>query len=129
MASPETYLRAAIEEATGVLAYPLAAPAAAAPPFIVYRRDSTTRERQLDTVVGTPAGAFSVEIYCDSYSGGKDLADQIREEIDNFSGSVEGLTIESVSISEESDAEPTYLDGRDSPTYSVVQSYLIVWQE
>jgi Protein of unknown function (DUF3168) len=129
MASPETYLRAAIEAATSVDAYPLAAPAAAAPPFVVYRRDSTTRERQLDTVVGTPAGAFSVEIYCDSYSGGKDLADQIRESIDNFSGSVDGLTIESVSISEESDAEPTYLDGRDSPTYSVLQSYLIVWQE
>lgn len=129
MPSPEQLLRNKIEAAASIDAYPLTAPAAILPPFCIFSRTSTTRERQLTSVVGTPMGLFSVEIYSDGYSEGKDLADLIREALDEFSGEEDGLTVQSVSLSEEADGTPVLFDGHETPTYVVTQTYSIVWEE
>ena len=83
----------------------------------------------MDGTLGGPAGQFDVEIYCDSYSAGKDLAALVMGSVIDFEGTANGVTIFSSDISDESDGQPVFLDGRDVPTYVISQSYLIHWQE
>ena len=83
----------------------------------------------MDGTLGGPAGQFDVEIYSDSYSAGKDLAALVLDALIDFEGTANGVTIFSSDISEESDGQPVFLDGRDVPTYVISQSYLIQWQE
>ena len=73
MASPEAWIRATIEAESSVDAYPMVVPEGTVPPFIIYSRSSTTRERAMDGTLGGPAGQFAIEIYCDSYSAGKEI--------------------------------------------------------
>ena len=129
MASPEAWIRATIEAESSVDAYPMVVPEGTVPPFIIYSRSSTARERALDGTLGAPAGQFDVDIYCDSYSAGKDLAALLVGSLVDFEGVANGVTILSTDITEESDGQPVFLDGRDVPTYVVSQSYLINWQE
>lgn len=129
MASPEGWIRNAIEDGAGCPAYPVAAPGNAAPPYVLYSRNGTDRERNLDGSVGSPVGDFAIEIYSDGYLQGKGLADLVRAALNDFSGEADGATIDHVDLTEESDGSPIYLDGRDVPTYVISQSFTIRWQE
>ena len=129
MASPEAWLRSAIEEAAGCPAYPLQAPETLAPPFVLYSRTATERERDLEGSVGAPRGTFAVEVYADGYADGKALADLVRGAVNNFSGTEDGATIEDVELNEEADSDPVFFDGRERPTYVISQTYTITWQE
>lgn len=128
MPYPEAWLKDAIEEAD-VDAFPLTVPESTLPPFVVYARTGTARERDLDGTVGSPVGTFLVEIYTDGYLEGKELADAIRAQVNNFSGSAGGVTIQWSHLAEEADGDPVFLDGRDKPTYLVQQTLEITWQE
>jgi hypothetical protein len=129
MASPEAWLRSAIEDAADCAAYPLQAPETVAPPYVLYSRSSTARERDLNGSAGAPVGTFAVEIYADGYTDAKALADLVRGAVNDFSGIAEGSTIDDVELTEEADGDPVYFDGRDKPTYVISQTYLIRWQE
>jgi len=74
-------------------------------------------------------GVFSVEIYSDGYSDGKVLADLARVALNEFAGESDGLTVQNVSLSEEGDSSPVYLDGHEIPTYVITQTYTVVWEE
>jgi hypothetical protein len=128
MASPEAWLRGAIEDAAECNAYPVQIPEGAAPPFVRYAREGTERVRGLDGS-GSPVGEFLIEIYADSYLQTKTLADAVRAALVNFNGEAEGCTIDDVRLSDEKDGDPIYMDGRDVPTYMVEQTYSIFWQE
>jgi hypothetical protein len=129
MASPEAWLRVAIEEAADCPAYPLVAPETLAPPYVVFSRTGTARERNLDGSVGAPVGTFAVEVYADGYADCKALADLVRSAVNDFSGEAEGSTIDDVELTEEADGDPVLFDGRERPTYVVSQTYVIRWQE
>lgn len=129
MASPEAWLRVAIEEAADCPAYPLVAPETLAPPYVVFSRAATARERRLGGSFGVPAGTFSVDIYSDGYADCKALADLVRSAVNDFSGTAEGSTIDDVELTEEADGDPVLFDGRERPTYVVSQTYVIRWQE
>jgi len=125
MASPEAWIRATIETAAGCSAYPQIVPESAAVPFVAYARAATTRERP-----GVqPQGTFSVEIYADTYSQVKTIADSVRAALFNFNGTASGATITSVLLADERDGEPVFFNGQDKPTYVVEHSYLIRWSE
>lgn len=129
MASPEAWLSSAIETASGCPAYPLAVPEGKAPPFVIYGRQSTTREQQLDGTFDAPIGTFRVTIYVDGYLAAKTTADAIRQSVNNFTGSGGGSTILSVHLTDEVDGDPEFLEGRDLPTYVVEHTYSISWEE
>lgn len=129
MASPEAWLWGAIEAAVECDCYPLLAPDNLQPPYVVFTRSSTSRVATLIGSAAVPAGTFLVEIYSDGYKAGKDIADQVREALDNFTGSASGVTILESTLTDESDGEPVFLEGRDRPTYVVEQQYLITWSE
>lgn len=129
MPNPEKWIRSAIEDATDVPAYPLDVPESIAPPFVVYSRTDTLRERQLDGVVGHPVGTFNVEIYADGFDAVKALADQVRTALHDFNGQWNGLIIETTDLTSERDGSPVYVEGREKPTYLVEHVYSIRWQE
>ena len=129
MPNPETFLRNKIETATGIDAYPMAAPSAAVPPFVVFSRVNTTRDRTMDDSGATAMATFAVEIYSDGYADGKDLAELCRVALQGFIGTVDGLEVQATSIEDESDSEPTYFDGREVPTYQISQTYTVTWEE
>lgn len=129
MAIPELWIKAAIEDSAECLAYPVEAPEGAAPPYVTFGRSSTSRQLVLSDSVANVVGVFDVSIYADSYVQAKELADNCREGLHNFSGMAEGVTIEMSALTDEVDGSPEYLDGRDKPTYSVNHTYEIHWVE
>lgn len=129
MAHPEGWLKTAIEGAANLNAYPLVVPEGQEPPYVVYFRSQTARERTLDNYTGTPEASFPVSVYSDGYMQGKQIADSIREACHAFQGAYEGTVIEECSLVSESDGEPEFMDGRDKPTYVVEQEYFIRWKE
>jgi hypothetical protein len=123
-------MRSAIETATSCSAYPQVVPESAAVPFVVYARVGTTRESLgVPGVAFPPTGSFTVEIYADTYSQVKTLADQVRVALNNFNGTANGATITSVVLNDERDGEPVFFNGQDKPTYLVEHSYQIRWSE
>jgi hypothetical protein len=129
MPAPETWLREAIEDATSVPAYPLVVPEGATPPFVVYWRDSTQRERQFGGQPSSAVGTFQVQVWADGFGDVKALADQVRVATNNFSGEVDGLTIDATDLADERDGVPVFLEGRDRPTYCVEHRLTVRWQE
>jgi len=123
-------MRSAIEMATSCSAYPQVVPESAAVPFVVYARVGTTRESLgVPGVTFPPTGNFTVEIYADTYSQVKTLADQVRVALNNFNGTANGATITSVLLNDERDGDPIFFNGQDKPTYMVEHSYQIRWSE
>jgi hypothetical protein len=76
-----------------------------------------------------PTGSFTVEIYADTYSQVKTLADQVRTALNNFNGTANGATITSVLLNDERDGDPVFFNGQDKPTYMVDHTYQIRWAE
>ena len=129
MPHPEQFLHSAMAAATGLTVWPLSAPEGLAPPYLVYRRVSTERERTTRGVAGGPLGTFEVEVYSDGYLPAKDISESVRLAVDTFKGNAGGVTIERVTLIDERDGEAVYFDGRDKPTYSVLQVFQIRWIE
>ena len=129
MAYPEAWLKATMETAASCDAFPLVVPEGTAPPFVVYSRTATERERTLGDYVGDPQGTFNVEVYADGYAQAKQIADSIRGSCHGFQGTAEGAEIVEVLLANESDGDPVFMEGRDTPTYAIVQEYFIRWKD
>lgn len=129
MASPEAWLKSAIEQVAGCNAYPMVVSEGQVPPFVVYMRSATSRVQQLDGTFDAPRGTFDVQVYDDGYLAVKNTADAVREAVNNFKGPGQGATILSVQLEDERDGDPVFLEGRDLPTFVVDQIYTIRWVE
>ncbi|CAB4184540.1 Tail completion protein [uncultured Caudovirales phage] len=126
---PESWLFHAIESA-GVPAFPTTPPELQAAPFVVFSRDSTDWDLDFaDGTTGAVVSQFSVEVFTDGYLDGKTLATAVRAAVGNFSGVAYGATIDRVQVVDERDGPPVLLNGRNTPTYVVEQSYQIFWNE
>lgn len=129
MAYPEGWLKQAMEAAAGCSVYPLVVPEGAAPPYIVYGRASTERERTLGNYIGQPQGSFNVEVYADGYIQAKQIADAIRGACHGFQGVADGVEIVEAQLADEADGSPEFLEGRDTPTYLISQTFFIRWND
>ena len=132
MPFPETWIKAAVEQASGCLAYPMMAPEAAALPYVVYGRQSTTRETTMPLSAGSnipPIGTFILEIYAAKYTDAKTIADDVRQALHNFNGSASGVTIRHAALANERDGDPVFFDGQDTPTFTIEHTYEIRWEE
>ncbi len=129
MASPEAWIRSRIESATSADAFPMYVAEGQSPPFVVYGRSGTLRELALTTIDDVAVGTFELVIYSDSYSAAKDIAEDIREELSNFTSPADDDYILSSHLENERDGPPVFLDGRDSPTFVIEQTFQIRWEE
>lgn len=140
MGAPHNWLRAAIEEATGsggVTAWPVEMTGGGDPPYVVYTRTATARELllpdALDDIPGVdslpPVATFTVSVYADSYVQAWEIADEITAAIHKFSGSASGETIHSALVTDQSDGDSGFLEGREQPTFTVEITVEITYQE
>jgi len=126
---PEQWLRAALETAGMCRAWPVQASEDAVPPFLVYGRTGTVRERVLPDSIRAPVATFQVAVYAETYIGAKDLAAAVRRGLDNFQGTAEGVTIGHAYLVDESDGEPVDFAGEGKPTYAVMMTFEVRYQE
>ena len=117
-AYPEIWLADAIRAATGVDAHPVMAPEDAAFPFVVYKRAGTERPVSLHQQTGpTPTCTMELMIYTRSYTQGKNLAEQLRFALCDFTGNASGVTITQVMLVAQADGEAEPREGETIPDY------------
>lgn len=135
MSTPHVWLKEAIESAATVTAWPVGMTGAGGPPFVIYAREATNRQQLLsDTFDSTPeadavppVARFLAAIYADDYVQAWALAGLITSAIHKFSGTVDGTKIEHCLVLDERDGQADYLDGRETPTYTVELSIEVRW--
>lgn len=146
MGSPHNWLKAAIEDSLGsgsgsgeyeLTAWPVEMTGGGEPPYVVYNRTATVRELMLtDTLdavptVGSlpPVATFQVTVYADSYVQAWQIADAIVAAVHQFSGSAHGETIDRAFVTDVTDGDSGFLEGREQPTYTVELTVEITYQE
>mgnify|MGYP006271957525 CR=1 FL=1 len=137
MSAPHVWLRSVIEDATDVSAFPVEATGATMPPYVVYTRESTSRdlmvlsdayaEQPSADYIG-PVATFLVTIYADSYVQAWDIAGLVANAAHKVSATSGGLTLYSI-VEDEKDGSAGYLDGREQPVYTVEQTIRIRFEE
>jgi hypothetical protein len=108
----------------GTRIYPLVFPAGATMPCLVYQRISTPRIHTHEGASGLAQPRFQLTCWSATYGGAKALANAVREALDGFKGSIQGVQVGATFIQNE-------LDQREADTklYSVIQDYTISHQE
>jgi hypothetical protein len=127
MSRPEYFIR---DKVGGVLpAYPIMAPEGVRPPYALYGRMNTNRERTMKAQALVPKCDFRVEIYATTYADVKDAADQIRVATDNFTGTWDGCEIMECYLTEEADGAAIEYEGETKPAYTVELTFAIRYRE
>ena len=120
----------AVAELIGDRVYPVIAPASAAIPFVVWRRQAVQRESTLAGPSGVATVTLAVDMYATTYEGVRELADRCRVVLDGFGGELGNwISVRNVSLLSESDGFVQLAGGDLPPVYSVTQTYTILWQE
>lgn len=125
--TPHNWLKAAIEAAASVTAWPVGMTGKGDPPYVIYAREQTSREQLLDDTFDAtpetdqiePVARYTVVVYADSYVQAWDLAGAVTAAIHKFAGTAEGETIRHCLVLDERDGDAGYLEGREQPTYTV----------
>lgn len=108
--------------------YPVIAPASASLPFAAWRRVGVQREMTLSGPTGMPTVTLSLDIYAETYTAVRDIADRCREVLHGFTGGVGNyIHVALVSCLNESDGFVQLAGGELPPVYSVTQTYTILW--
>ena len=98
--------------------YPLIMPQNTTMPAVVYQRVTGERIHHLSGVSGRATPSIQFDIYSDSYSEAKSVADALRGVLDGYQGIAGAITVDSTLLIEE-------LDGFDDETdyYRIMQEY------
>ena len=129
-ACPEIWLANAINSATGFDAHPVMAPEDAVFPFVVYKRAATERPVSVNPLTGpTPTCTMELMVYTRSYTQGKDIAEQLRFALCDFTGNASGVTITSVMLVSQSDGEAEPREGETIPDYVQELTFEIRYME
>ena len=83
--------------------YPLVAPVGAELPAITYQRISGVRMETLQGPTGLAAPRFQFSCLANTYSQAKSLANAVRQALDGYSGTVNGVVIDSILCKNEQD--------------------------
>lgn len=108
--------------------YPVIAPASAALPFATWRRQGVQREMTLSGPSRMPSVTWSLDLFSETYSEVREIADRARAVLDGFGGEVGNyLVVRIVSLVNESDGFVQLAGGDLPPVYSVTQTYTVLW--
>ena len=125
----EEWLRMALADASGVTAWPLQASELQEPPFIVYARQATERERVLDGPAPAPVATFEVMIFAEGFQEVRALAAKVRVGVPNFKGGPAGTTILDIWLEDESDGEPVEFPGDEKPWHVAAHTWVVRYIE
>ena len=133
MSFPEFWLRDNLADVTGSKAFPvMCTDDTVQPPFSVYSRIATDRERVTDApsgYTGAVDALFEVNIVTSTYMQGKELVETLRQKITNFRGDYEGCYITWATIADQQDAAPEEKDGESQPDYVQQMTIRIRYRE
>jgi len=143
MSAPHVWLKAAIEAAyAGLTAWPVENTAGIGnagydPPYVIYRRESTSQEILLGDAIGSgpaldqfpPLATFSISVFAPSYVTAWAIADAITASIHKFRDLEDDETIEAAYVLDRADGDVTILEGSEQPTYTVELSVEIRFRE
>lgn len=108
---------------TGI--YPLIAPQGSSLPCIVYQRISGPRISAHDGPSGLARPRYQYTCIAATYAAAKALANAVREVLDGYSGTTNGVQIETILIENEMDVYNFETDERAS-SYSVIID-CVIW--
>ena len=127
MSRPEYFVRDMLS--TVLPTYPMMAPEGVRPPYAVYGRQNTQRERYMADSALVPKSDFGVAIFAPTYANVKDLADAVRRAMDNFTGTHDGCEILECFLTEEADGSAIEYEGETKPSYTVEMTFAIRFRE
>jgi hypothetical protein len=129
MPYPQQWLCHAIETAAGCRAYPASVPEVEGIPYVTYEHTATTYDRSMDGLTNEATATYTVVIYAPTYLEVQELARRVQDGVDNFTGSVGGVTIAHCHIENDRDGDPVDFLGEGKPTYAKEQTYVIRFYE
>ena len=100
--------------------YPVKLPQDPTYPLILYTRITGIRDHVLSGPSGHAHPRFQIEAWAETYAAAKALAAAMREALDGYSGTVEGVDIGSCLIDSERDIYENEIE-----VYRVVQDWMI----
>jgi len=106
----------------GTRVYPKVLPSQVTLPAVVYRRISTTKDRVLSGSNGYKKDRFQFTSWANSYEEARSLADEIISLLEDFSGTIGGITIQVITVAGEVDnlaAEPQ--------RYGIATDFMVVY--
>lgn len=87
---------AAVNLSVGTKIYPVAAPQRTRIPFIVYADDGTDQNRSKDGTGSLQIKDIGIDVYAPSYQNAHTIANQVKEVLKDYAGTVEGIEIEEI---------------------------------
>lgn len=106
--------------------YPLITPQGAIFPHVVYQRVSSNKYHSIGGDTGEISHNYQIDIYAETYSGVKALAEKIRLTLQNFNGLLytNGVTVKAVLMLNETDDFD-----EEAKIYRVMQEYSFMYKE
>ena len=135
MKYPELVIRRALAAAPSVARhlgfkiYPMIVPVSQPLPFASYQRTSVERQQAINSPPGVPVSDMAVNIYAESYAQVREIADEVREVLDHYRASSQGVTVSNVTIEDEAE-DMVELEGGDlPPAWQITLNLSIQWRE
>jgi hypothetical protein len=101
--------------------YPDMATQDAAYPFIVYSHENTTPTDTKDGASPMDAENFEIRVFAKSYSVAQDIAVKVRNALDQFKGTSEGIKISQIIFENQQSIDMDF----DNHIYAIIQGYII----
>jgi len=127
--APETMVFARLTAATAINSvvgdrvYPILPPVGSELPLIVFQRTGVERPRSLTGNVGNPVVTLQLTTFGLSYTSVKSIARAVRLNIDNYTGTINNVTVSRTTLVGESDGVEMLDDQRMLPYFKVSQSF------
>lgn len=119
----------AVARLLGFRIFPMMVPASAQLPFATYQRTGVVRQKTLTVPAGVPTVTVAINFYAESYQTVRELADSVREALDHYRGTVQGVAVSNVTIEDESESVVDLEGGDLPPAWQVSMVANIEWQE
>lgn len=119
----------AVARHLGFRVYPMMVPASAELPFATYQRTGVVRQKTLTVAAGIPTVTMVLNLYAESYQTVRELADSVRDTLDHFRQTVLGVSLDNVTIEDESESVIDLEGGDLPPAWQVSMIASIEWQE
>jgi hypothetical protein len=120
---------AGVSAVAGAKVFPGLAPPGTSLPIVIYQRMSSERVHSLTGPVGVPVVSVQITSWGTSYETGKTLSRAVRLALDGYSGTSQGVTVQRVTLTSDSDVFQMPQDDQATPYYGVSQIYEFRVQE
>lgn len=109
--------------------YPVALPQSAVLPCLTYSRTTGGHDHNLKSATGSAIPTFDIDCWSLTYEGADSLAEEIRQKMQGFSGTMGTTAVRSVILDDEVDAFEPLEDGSDKGIFRITLRYRIRYDE